>query len=592
MRYDRVIPALSAGEIAVEDNPQCRILTDFAELERLSADWNRLQSASGDGEIFQHFAWITAWWQSLGKGCRLFTPVVLRGGRVVAILPLVLDGRRLRFLGYSVSDYNHFLAEPDAGSAALQLCLDTLRAQAGAWDEVLMENVPESSLLAGCIRSLPVRWQRSMVATTGDPCPTMLLGANRQDVLKSSMDKLKRAVNRLRRTGNLSFRHITDPAEVAVHLPEFFRQHIRRSAVAGRRSGFLDANYVSFYRMLVERMDPEKEIRFSVLEHGGRAIAYHFGSLLHGKYFWYKPAFDVDLWDLAPGQAMLWHLFDYLRTADAKEFDFGRGDETFKYRFSNHVRKNLTLVFYAPRYRSVIARARGWMRGSVKRLVRKSPLLERVANAARAVWQGARLTYGHEGGIAASRKLFRSAVFDREVSWVISVDPSHRDAPVSREISIREISLGGLADLALAYPELLEEEVMNKAREFFRQKKSAWIVSTGGSDRILLWTSNDGELTAPAAALPLPEKTMLVFEIRPLRSHPVGREVVAVLRQIASIAGAMGLGTWAVCTARLLPSERALHDAGVKPEHRWTRIRVLGMTFWKFGKSGERHAAA
>lgn len=550
-------------------------------------DWARLQSASGAAEIFQHFAWIRAWWQSLGKNCRLFTPAVLRRGRVVAILPLVLDGRRLRFLGYSVSDYNHFLAEPDGSNAALELCLDTLRAHAGAWDEIQMENVPESSLLAGCIRSLPVRWQRLMVATPADPCPTMLIENNRQDVLKSSMDKLKRAVNRLRRTGNLGFRHFVDPAEAAAHLPEFFRQHIRRSAIAGRRSGFLDADYASFYRALAERMGPENEIRFSVLELDGRAVAYHFGSLFHGKYLWYKPSFDVDLFDLAPGQAMLWHLFDYLQTADAKEFDFGRGDETFKYRFSNHVRRNLAFVFYAARHRSAIARARGWTRESVKKLVAKSPLLERAAKAARAAWHDARRTYGREGGVAAWRKLLRSAVFDREVSWVLSVEPSARNAPATHDASVREISLGGLADLALAYPELLEEEVMNKARELFRQKKAAWIATISGSERMLLWTSIDAELAAPGGAtLSLPDKTMLVHEIWPLGSHAAGHEVVAVLREIAANAAATGLGTWAVCPARLLPSGRALQDAGVNPRHRWTRTKVLGKAYSKLEKLG------
>jgi CelD/BcsL family acetyltransferase involved in cellulose biosynthesis len=587
MRYDTATPVLSADAIAVDDNLQCRILTDFAELEGLATEWTRLQSASGDAEIFQHFSWITAWWRSLGKNCRLFTPVALRRGRVVAILPLVLDGRRLRFVGYSVSDYNHFLAEPEASGAALEACLDSLRAQAGAWDAILLENVPASSLLAGCIRGLPARWQRSMIVTPGDPCPTMLLGGDRRDVLKSSMDKLKRAVNRLRRMGDLGFRHIVDPAEAAVHLPQFFRQHIRRSAVAGRRSGFLDADYVSFYRMLVERVGPENEIRFSVLEHGGRAIAYHFGSLFHGKYFWYKPSFDVDLFDLAPGQAMLWHLFDYLQTAGAREFDFGRGDETFKYRFSNHVRNNIAVVFYASRGRAAVARAGGRMRESIRRMTRKSPRLERAAKAARAAWQDARRTYGREGGAAAWRKLLRAAVFDREVLWVFSVEPSPRNAPETHDVSVREISLGGLADLALACPELLDEEVMNKAREFFRQKKTAWIATMAGSERMLLWTSIDAELTAPAGAvLPLPDRTMLVHEIRPVGPGASGREAVAVLRKIAANAAAAGLGTWAVCPARLLPSGRALHDAGMNPRLRWTRTRILGKTYWKIERPG------
>src|SRR5262249_10222295 len=88
----------------------CRVLTHFAALEALSYEWQQLHAATGRAEIFQDFRWLQAWWRTLGGRGRLFTPVAYRGRQLVAILPLVLEQRRLRFLGHSVSDYNHFLA--------------------------------------------------------------------------------------------------------------------------------------------------------------------------------------------------------------------------------------------------------------------------------------------------------------------------------------------------------------------------------------------------------------------------------------------------------------------------------------------------
>jgi hypothetical protein len=41
----------------VEKIPDCRVLTDFAELERLSSKWAALQSTGGQREIFQRFGW-------------------------------------------------------------------------------------------------------------------------------------------------------------------------------------------------------------------------------------------------------------------------------------------------------------------------------------------------------------------------------------------------------------------------------------------------------------------------------------------------------------------------------------------------------
>lgn len=566
----------------MEENLDCRVLTDFAELEKFSTEWTQLQTMTGKGEIFQHFTWIQAWWHSLRKDGRLFTPIVFRQGRVVAILPLVLTERRLRFLGHSVADYNHFLAEPDESDAALEICLDSLREHASDWDEILLENVPESSQLAKCIQNLPNNWQRSIVGMPGDPCPTLLMADNRRDVLKASMDKLKRAVNRLKRQDKLTFRHLEDPTEVAAHLPQFFNQHIRRSAIAGRRSGFLDENYVSFYKNLLERLGSEREIRFSVLELGGRAIAYHFGSLYDGKYLWYKPSFDVDLWDLAPGQVLLWHLFEYLQTAEVEEFDFGRGGESFKYRFSNHVRQNLSFIVYTRGYRSAALRMYSCIVESTKERVRKFPALDRAVKTLREKWRGTRLSYRRVGAMETLRKLLGIAVFDKEESWVVSIDSSNPSAHGQSGVSINEISLGGLADLAMTFPDFLTEDVLLKARELLSQKKTAWIASIDESELIVIWTSVGAELSTPTGTFPLPGKAMLVLEIWPLTLRRGKLGFVAVLRQFAAIAGAMGLPTWAVCPKRLLPSERILLDRGVKPSYRWVRTQILGKTRWKY----------
>jgi CelD/BcsL family acetyltransferase involved in cellulose biosynthesis len=579
--------ALSPSAAVVEDkNLECRVLTDFGELERFSTEWTRLQTAAGKGEIFQHFTWIQAWWHSLREDSRLFTPIVLRGGRIVGILPLVLTGRRLRFLGYSVSDYNHFLAEPNEGNAALEVCLTSLLKHSIDWNEIVLEKVPESSLLAECIQGLPEYWRQWIVKTRGEPCPTLMLGENRQETLDSllSKDKLRKTVRHLGRRGKLTFRHLEDVDDIMVHLPQFIRQHIRRSALAGRRSAFLNSDYVSFYENLLERFDTRREIRFSVLELDGRAIAYHFGSLFRGTYLYYKPTFDVDLWDLSPGQALLWYLFEYLKVADVQEFDFGDGGESYKYRFSNLVHKNVNFTVHAPGFRSIARKMCRHLRESAKEQILSSPTLDRAAKAIRGMWQDLHLSYGQVGPAVALLKLLGDAIFYREESWVVSVDLSNRSAHGERGVSINEISLGGLADFTAVFPDFLTEDLLQKARELLRQKKTAWITSVDESEQTVLWTSVDTALSTPIGMVTLPGTAMLVLEIWPLTPRRAKLGCVPVLRHFATIADAMGLPMWAVCPKRLLPSERVLRDQGVKPAHQWVRTQILGKTHTKHQK--------
>ena len=164
---------------------------------------------------------------------------------------------------------------------------------------------------------------------------------------------------------------------------------------------------------------------------------------------------------------------------------------------------------------------------------------------------------------------------------MVSIESSNWNWQGQYEGSVNEITLGGLADLAITFPDTLTEEVMLKAREFLRQKKTAWIASLDGSERTLVWTSVGAELTTPAGTLPLPEGAMLVHEIRPLTLRGTRNDIVAVLRLFASVVGTKGLKTWAVCPKRFLPSGRVLRERGVNPVYRWLRTRILGKTYWK-----------
>ena len=152
-------------------------------------------------------------------------------------------------------------------------------------------------------------------------------------------ESLRRNENRLRRKGNLEFRHIEDRREIQGHLDEFFAQHATRQALNGVRSQFLDSAPRAMMRALVEELDPARQLRFCALELDGRAIAYHFGFQRAGKLIFYVPTFDVNYWGDSPGDVLLRNLFKYAQKEKLSEFDFSIGDEAYKERFANYVGK-------------------------------------------------------------------------------------------------------------------------------------------------------------------------------------------------------------------------------------------------------------
>ena len=151
----------------------------------------------------------------------------------------------------------------------------------------------------------------------------------------------KRRLNKLRRGGTLTFRHIETKAEAQSQLSEFFRHQMRRRALAGKRSSAPEFNI--FLRNLVDELDLTKELRFGVLALNGRPLAWHFSFQVNGKLVFYQQTFDVDAWDDSPGEVLTHKLLLYAQENVTRELDFARGDEPFKDRFTTDTQETYSL---------------------------------------------------------------------------------------------------------------------------------------------------------------------------------------------------------------------------------------------------------
>lgn len=326
----------------------CRIVTDFAELESISGQWERIISAKESharGSIFQCWNWARACWAERESNVRLYTPVVTESKRVIAIMPLVLDRHMLRWLGSPYADYNDLVCE-SPNLEAITACFETLLTSSH-WTSCVLDNVADSSAMFPLSTKLTTELHRRFVSV-----PRFAYSSVREDgsgILEQMSRKrsFRQHENQLRRAGNsLVFRHIEDRAEIRSHLDDFFAMHISRSALNGRRSLFASHSAQRFFRRLVDTMSPESDLRFAVLQLDGRAMAYHFGFQKSGQLICYVTTFHVDYWDLSPGEVLFRNLFKYAHDSELDELDLTIGDETYKSRFANVTGKTYTIYFH------------------------------------------------------------------------------------------------------------------------------------------------------------------------------------------------------------------------------------------------------
>lgn len=334
--------------------------------------WNTLAAGSGAGTVFQTHQFIRAWMAAYGDQHEPWFVVAREGGAVVGVAPLVIErrwprSRVVRLMGTGRADYCGLIAasgRADVETALLDHVLADER-----WDVLDFGNLQESSATPGLLRTAGAEAGFTVNVEQQFLCPTLLVEGHEAEARHIlAKPSLRRRVDYFSRMGPLSVRDVTTAAEILPRLEAFFAQHVARWARTPSPSLFTDEHNRRFYRELVTAFDGSGWLLFSTIEANGRTLACHLGFDYDGAVLWYKPSFDVEQAAHSPGLLMVHHLVDYAVRHARRELDFTVGDEPFKRRFTNHVRRTVRLRVY----RAGRAALYGRSRQIAASLVRKS----------------------------------------------------------------------------------------------------------------------------------------------------------------------------------------------------------------------------
>ncbi len=569
---------------------RANLVTDFAELERIAAEWDLLWESDPRSTVFGKFAWARATWRAYGAGLRLCTPVVRSGERLVGVFPLARNGGGLRFLSDGRADYNDILCAPGTGDEVVPAALEALARTAGAWTGCVLRNVSQDSNLLAHLPAAAAAAGLLAASVPDAPCPYIDLGAEDGRHLASLIEKksLRIYERNLGRIGPLRFRHLVDRDEARAHLEGLFRQHIARWTMTGGVSLFQDPAARSLYRSLLEDLDPARELRFSVMEVGGKPAAYHFGFQAKGVFILYKITFNVDFWDQSPGQVQIKKLLEYARDERLRRFDFTAGDESYKFRFANGVAMNHTVRLFppGPGGRGRLAAFR--MREGLKRTAPAGPVWRRARR-----WTGRARTVGEAlrrlGPARFGARLARRGwhlVFSNDMVVVFSRSravPGDR-RPLPRSGEVRPVfgtgSLGDLAALAEEHREFRDVARLARARDRLRRGDTLHLAWLEGRLAHVAWSAVRSEVTGtyevgPKCRIPLEEEGVVIYDCWTPPAMRGRGMYPRVLREIAGEGGPPGRLFWIYCRRSNAASMRGILKAGFEPRYRMHRVRIL-----------------
>ena len=490
---------------------RCQVITDLQSLMELQAQWATLWQSDPRAEIFQTPEWHRIWWNSFGKKYKLCAIAIFAGEELKGILPLARSGAILQFAAVPQGDYADIICEDCSAAEVIALALQTLLDEVHGWHECSFVHLSKHSRLIRHSQHLPYSLRSRLQRVSDEPQYTIIFRNQREALFRALLGKqhTKRLQKKLEKTGQLRFRHLHAQSEIEQNVSDFLLHHVRRHAALGRQSVCADPEFGQFLRLLAQELVPVGRMRFGVLELDGRALAWDLGFEVNGKFLLYQHTFDLDFWHYTPGEVLLWHELQYARDHVSREFDFGRGDETYKDRFCNYSRETYSLFFEPSGIRGSI---RLWARSvqaftqpvlsKLKKLAKSRRFglrafrslrvkLTESANCVREAPQkrsllgcGLRLTKGFVGKSILSKRW--SDVYalppeqNRMPKTVASDDPS---------LQVCVARLGELVDLAWAHPQILSLNDLPECRSRLKNGDRPYIARQGAKVAIGCWLS-------------------------------------------------------------------------------------------------------
>lgn len=332
--------------------------------ESLRADWGQLLACSASRSVFQTWEWQLACWQHFGDGHRLMLMAVRDSdGTLVGVAPLrvrrdgqLLSGRAVTFLGATrvSSDYLDVIAAPGREREVAAAIWEALLARAGDWDFLELSDVLEDSITARHLVPLAERHGCTVNRAVCQECPYFPLPSDVETHWSSIGPAMRASVRRKTRkleSIGVTFQTVEDPAALPAALETLYDLHSKRWAVRDQSGKLRDSAVHEFHLWIARTLGADGHVRISSLTLGERVLAMLYWFEFKQVFTYYQSGFDPEVpgtglraADYSPGSVLISRcLQDGIRRG-LVEFDFLRGVESYKLRWTGAMRTTWTLT--------------------------------------------------------------------------------------------------------------------------------------------------------------------------------------------------------------------------------------------------------
>ena len=330
-----------------------RVIDSVRELAEFREEWSLFAGKCGSNNtLYLTYDWISIWWRHFGASYKLNIIVITKDGNTIGIFPFFKAGYKSLLFSFECLETigavngNHVGLFRDENATEV---IDALFEYIGSITSaknilVKLDLVPDDSTFYKLFRQKIINDVGNIIFKEGSDtvAPYISLAPGWNDyyrgITAARRNKL-RYYFRHNDTGNrVKYKQFNND-NLQTGLDMLFEIHRQRWQNQNIKSPFSNPAYCDYYRDVAETFSRNRMLHFSYLTLDGNTGALLFSIIYNDKFYAMTVARDIRYARFELGHIHYWYVIREAFQRRLKEFDFLRGDEAYKFKWTGEFRK-------------------------------------------------------------------------------------------------------------------------------------------------------------------------------------------------------------------------------------------------------------
>ncbi len=333
---------------------------DSSAFDILSQPWEHLITLSSINTPFLTWQWQKLWWSNWNQNRHLrIVTLSEENGRLCGIAPLyseeTQEGQKLKLLGSSdLCDYLDFIVAKGEETRFYHTFFSYLTSSFAEETTLCLNSLQQYSPTLSFLKSIAHNKDYNIDINLEDTAPSLDLPSNFESYLKRLTKKdrheIRRKMRRAEKGAKITFGMVDHPSQVMQKMPHFITL-FRKSAE--KKNNFLNELREKFFLALADEFSRMGWLEIFTLSFDEMEVAYLFCFNYQDTLYLYNSAYDPNCYNFSPGIVAITYCLEDSINRGIKQFDFLRGNESYKYHFGAQDQNLYTLTLCFPGERNL-----------------------------------------------------------------------------------------------------------------------------------------------------------------------------------------------------------------------------------------------